>query len=406
MSNVTHTCIEFLASVLAASDMGGSRGRLDTFADRLVKAASEPTLPSAIEHLLRAVNASGDAIHPPLATQMIGIAHSNDGPRILRWWREQAKLVTMLAGTRDKKLLEETLAVIELPAAEITGVAVPRGKFPITIRATCETPLAHGSDGKAGNATLFRRMQVLVDGGSISLPYYSGNAIRGQMRDLLADHFISSLGLRVDRSSPVVSMWFFYALYSGGALEENSDATKALRKQLGDAGATRAVGIREFREFVPMLSLLGTALGNRVLPGKCQIADLRPICKEWGTGDRPVAELMTWEFLTRREDHEDHLVHHGMIANTEIMRAGSVLEGGIDYDDATTEIERGALARGVLLLAERGMLGAENRRGLGKVRFEIEGSPDPAPYDAFLEQRKNDILKYLDSVGALADLAA
>lgn len=400
------TTIEFLSAVLAASDIGGSRGRLDTFADRLVKAASEPTLAQAMEHLLRAVNASSDSIHPPLVTRMLAIAHGADGPRILRWWREQAKLVTMLAGTRDQQLVADTLETIELPAAEITGVAVPRGQFAITIRATCETPLAHGSDGKAGNATIFRRMQVLVDGGSITLPYYSGNAIRGQMRDLLADHFLTSLGLRADRSHPVVSMWFFYALYSGGALEENSDATKALRKQLGDAGATRAVGIREFREFVPMLSLLGTALGNRVLPGRCQIADLRPVCREWGTGDRPVAELMTWEFLTRREDHEDHLVHHGMIANTEIMRAGAVLEGGIDYDDATTEIERGVLARGLQLLSERGMLGAENRRGLGRVRFEIEGLPDPAPYDAFLAGRKNDILKYLESVGALADLAA
>lgn len=400
------TTIEFLGAALAASDMGGSRGRLDTFADRLVKAASEPTLLLAMEHLLRAANVSTDSIHPPVATRMIAVATSQDGPRVLRWWREQAKLVTMLAGTRDAQLVADTLATIDLPPAEITGIAVPRGAFDISIRATCESPLAHGSDGKAGNATLFRRMQVLVDGGSITLPYYSGNAIRGQMRDLLADHFLSSLGLRVERSHPVVSMWFFYALYSGGALEENSDATKALRKQLGDAGATRAVGIRDFREYVPMLSLLGTALGNRVLPGRCQIADLRPICREWGTGDRPVAELMTWEFLTRREDHEDHLVHHGMIANTEIMRAGAALEGGIDFDDAASVIERGALSRGLQLLTERGMLGAENRRGLGQVRLEIGGLPDAAPYDAFLAERKNDILKYLESVRALADLAA
>lgn len=402
----TQTTIEFLAAVLAASDMGGARGRLDTFADRLVKAASEPTLAQALEHLLRAVNASSDSIHPPLATRMLALAHSPDGPRVLRWWREQAKLVTLLAGTRDQQLVADTLATIELPPAEITGVAVPRGEFRIGLTATCESPLAHGSDGKAGNATIFRRMQVLVDGGSITLPYYSGNAIRGQMRDLLADHFLTSLGLRADRARPVVSMWFFYALYSGGALEENSEATKALRKQLGDHGATRAVGIRDFREHVPILSLLGCALGNRVLPGRCQVADLRPVCKEWGTGDRPVAELLTWEYLTRREDHEDHLVHHGMIANTEVLRAGTALEGGIDYDDAISDIERAALARGISLLAERGMLGAENRRGLGKVRFEIEGLPDPGPYDAFLVERKNDILKYLDSIGALADLAS
>src|SRR5690606_6982356 len=123
------------------------------------------------------------------------------------------------------------------------------------------------------------------------------------------------------------------------ALDENSDATKALKKELGDHGAIRATGIRDFRTMFPALSLLGCALGNRVLPGHCQFGDLRPICYEWGTGERPVAEMMTWEYLTRREDHEDHMVHHGMIANTECLRAGAELEGGVDYDHATPELE-------------------------------------------------------------------
>lgn len=402
----TRTTIEFLSAALAASDMGGARGRLDTFADRLVKAASEPTLAAAMEHLLRAVNASTDAIHPPLAARMLAVANGPDGPRILRWWREQAKLVTLLVGTRDQAVVEEALENVTLPEAASSGAALPRGTFPITLRVTCEAPLAHGADSKAGNATLFRRMQVLTDSGVLSLPYYSGNALRGQVRDLLADHLLASLGLPVSRNQPAVALWFFYALYSGGALEENSEATKALKKQLGDHGAIRAMGIREFREMLPALSLLGCALGNRVLPGRCQFADLRPICREWGTGERPVAELMTWEYLTRREDHEDHLVHHGMIANTEVLRAGIVLEGGIDHDDAIREIELAALGRGLTLLIERGMLGAENRRGLGRVRIEADGLPDPAPYDAFLAERKSDILRYLESIGALADLAA
>lgn len=72
----TRTTIEFLSAALAASDMGGARGRLDTFADRLVKAASEPTLAAAMEHLLRAVNASADAIHPPLAARMLAVANA------------------------------------------------------------------------------------------------------------------------------------------------------------------------------------------------------------------------------------------------------------------------------------------------------------------------------------------
>jgi len=371
-----------------------------------VKSASEPTLAAAMEHLLRSIDASTDDIHPPLAARMIAVACGPDGPRILRWWREQAKLLTLIAATRDDEARKAAIAEVKLPEVNAGGRATPRGDYMIGMRVICETPLAHGADQKAGNATLFRRMQVLTDEGVLLLPYYSGNALRGQVRDLLADHFLRSLGLRADRAAPVVSMWFFYALYSGGALEENSDATKALKKELGDHGALRATGIRDFRAMLPALSLLGCALGNRAPAGRCQFGDLRPICYEWGTGERPVAELMTWEYLTRREDHEDHLVHHGMIANTEYLRAGAELEGGVDFDDATPEIERAALGRGLALLAEVGQLGAETRRGAGRVRIVYDRLPDPAPYDQFLADHKDEILKYLDRIGALADLAS
>lgn len=402
----TKTTIYFLRDVLSAAQLDGHRGRLDTFADRLVKASSEPTLASAMEHLLRAVNVESDRMHAPLAAQMVRVASSTDGPRVLRWLREQAKLVTMLAATNDMKLVEEALAEMPLPPAVDSGAAAaPRGAFPITLRARCEAPLGHGADGKAGNATLFRRIHVLATNGSVlELPYYSGNAIRGQVRDLLADHFLRALGLPADRAKPAVALWFFYALYSGGALEESSDAQKALKKQLGDNGAIRAEGIRTFRDRVPPLSLLGCALGNRVLPGHVQFADLRPLCSEWGTGTRPVAELLTWEYLTRREDHEDHGEHHGMIANSEVLRTGTELEGGIDMDDAIPEIERSALGCGIALLAKRGRLGAENRRGFGRVVLDIQGAPDGALYEAWLAEHKGEILAYLESIGASGQL--
>lgn len=273
----------------------------------------------------------------------------------------------------------------------------------ITLRVECQAPLAHGADSKAGNATLFRRLPVLTEAGeTLHLPYYSGNAVRGQMRDLLADHFLAAIGLTPSRSTPPVALWFFYALYAGGALEEQSDAQKALKKSLGDNGAIRAMGIREFRRMLPSLSLLGCALGNRVLPGRCQVADLRPVCREWGTGTQAVAELLTWEYLTRREDFEDHTEHHGMIANTEVLRAGVTLEGGIDHDHAMDAIERAALGRGLQLLADRGFLGAENRRGFGRVTISLTGAPDPSPYDVFLAEKREEILDYMKSIEAMA----
>jgi hypothetical protein len=222
------------------------------------------------------------------------------------------------------------------------------------------------------------------------------------MRDLLADHFLTSLGLSADRSKPAVALWFFYALYCGGALEEKSDATKALARNLGDHGAVRSDGVRAFRDHLPALSLLGCALGNRVLPGHVQVGDLRPECREWGQGDTPVAELLTWEFLTRREDHEDHEEHHGMIANTECLRSGTLLEGGVDVDAAMPALERSALGCGLGLLARRGLLGAENRRGLGRVRFELANAPDGEPYESWLAEHKGQVLDFLVEIGACA----
>lgn len=398
-----------IATAFCTNAMGAMRlesgrsGKLDLFASRLVKAASEPTLATACEALLRAIDADTDALHPPTIAQMVRVAGGQDGPRVLRWWREQAKLVTLIAATRNEAERTDAMQAVELPAAQGGGQAIARGAYDIGLRGRCETPLAHGADGKAGNATIFRRMDVLGDSGPLYLPYYAGNAVRGQMRDLMADYLLSALGLSTDRSRPSVALWFFYALYSGGALEEQSDATKALGRELGNHGAARAMGIRTFRELLPGLSLLGCALGNRVLPGRCQFADLRPVCYEWGTGDTPVAELLTWDYLTRREDFEDHTEHHGMIANSEVIRAGAEIEGGVDHDNAISAIELSALGRGLLLLQERGMLGAENRRGFGRVRIEIERCPDPALFDAFLVDRKKEIVSYLRSVDALHD---
>jgi CRISPR type IV-associated protein Csf3 len=91
------TTVRFLRNVLITSKIEGSRGRLDIFADRLIKAASEPTLAGAMEHLLRSVNASADKLDSYLSVAMIRAAASPDAPRLLRWLRDQAKLVTMLA---------------------------------------------------------------------------------------------------------------------------------------------------------------------------------------------------------------------------------------------------------------------------------------------------------------------
>jgi hypothetical protein len=396
------TTVEVLREIMFNADVPGSRSKADVFADRITMAATEPTLCGLVERLMRSLNVSLERFNPALASKMIPLSASPDGARIVQWIRDNGRLVCLLAMTRDPNLVADAIASVSLPDVGTGSQCAVRTGFEVTLRVECHAPLAHGSDEKAGNATLFRRIRAIAtDGNVLHLPYYAGNALRGQMRDLLADDLLLSLGLRASRNRPPVSGWFFYCLYSGGALEEKSDALKAVTKALGDNGATRSDGIRDFRTKLPSLSLLGCALGNRVIPGRIQVADLRPVCREWGTGDLPVASMMEREFLTRREDMEDHIEHHGMIANTEVMRAGTVLEGGIDIDHCANTLEKAALGRALKLLAARGMIGAENRRGLGKVKVTVENAPDDAPYGEFIEDNRTSILGYMQDIGAI-----
>lgn len=295
-----------------------------------------------------------------------------------------------------------TLAQIEVNDASSSGIARPDTPHQINISMKCLSPLAHGADGKAGNATVFRRMSVLTDTGNvISLPFYSGNAFRGQMRDLLADDFLRLLGITPRKDRPPISLWFFHALYAGGALEDGGAAEKALKKILGSAGAVKASGIYDFRNALPALSLLGCAMGNRILGGRMKISDFRPKCRQWGTGETDASELMEWLYLTRREDHEAHDEHHGMIANCECLCAGTEMIGGIDPDMHAMPLEISALGRGLRLMTAAGYVGAENRRGLGRVEITADNLPDEAPYVEYVTGMRKNILIYLETIGAL-----
>ena len=155
---------------------------------------------------------------------------------------------------------------------------------------------------------------------------------------------------------------------------------------------------------LPMLSLLGTAIGNRVIPGRIYVGDLRPHCREWGNGERPASELFAWEFLTRRDDYEGRTEDDdtsAMIAETEVLKPGTQMTGGIDIDDLpaawTAPVSDAACS-----YSPKPASSAQRTRGLGKVRIEYDGAPDHEEYDQFLADNRAAILDYLEGLGALA----
>lgn len=401
----------FMKGCLVTSSITGKRNAVDFVSDRIVQASASSNLLAFGEKFRELLGAG--AVHNETAQRFISGASGGYASCILTMLRRYPKIISQMLFISSKKKEDEEESPfsvmlreldIEALAPDINLVSdhvahTPFGDIPLEI--TCLSPLAHGSDSKSGNATLFRRMEVMGKKGSImSLPFYAGNALRGQLRDCLADHFLEAMG------SPKLSLWFFHAIYAGGALEEGEN--KALMSKIGLQRGIRPDGMREFRNMLPALSLMGAALGNRIIPGRIMVGDLRPRCKEWKTGELPAAELFDWQFLTRRDDHAEDRAegedHHGMIAMTETIKTGAVLDGWIDISDHISDMEMSALFTGLGEISRRGKLGAENRRGFGKVRMlypEDDQEETINMYPEYLAERKQDILKYLEEIGAI-----
>lgn len=403
--------IDLIRSFAAHSRLhSGSSGRDQLLVSRMMRACTERNLAAAIERLAGDLDVALDYVGGNIQAAALRAAGSPDAARILLWLRRNPRLAAMIATLRDEGDYRDAIAAVELPAVQAseTAAAPLRAQFALPITATCLSPLAHGSDAKSGNATLLRRQQVICSTGEvIDLPYYAGNALRGQLRDLLADDFLRAIGIEPNRTKPPLALWFFHCLYAGGVLEESSAQTKAVAAELGNHGAMNLSGIAAFRTLLPPVSLLGAAIGNRILAGRIYVADLRPRCKQWGSGEMDAAELVEWVYLTRREDHEGRAEeddHHGMIVDIECFRAGTVLEGGIDLHPHISDVETACLGRGLELLAERGYLGAENSRGRGKVKIEVSNAPDSRPYLRFLADKRDEIRDYIGKIGALAEV--
>lgn len=399
--------LDIMRAIAKNADIKISRGFTDFLADRIIQASTMPSLLAMAERLAATLHTELNYIGGDKIAAFMRVINSGDEQSVLSWLREYPRIAAMILKLKDQDY-EITIADMPIQISSCDKGTAISGKntYDIKLEIECLSPLSHGADIKAGNATLFRRAQVMSTTNQVlSLPFYAGNALRGKMRDLLAADFLENIGLKPNKSKPPCSLWFFHALYAGGALEENSEQAKTLGKKMGANGNVNMSGVHEFRDMIPMLSLLGTALGNRILAGRVNFADCRPVCLEWGTGAQSVGTLFEWQYLTRREDHEGHEQgdNHSMIANTECLKAGCKMIGGIDIAGHISDLEKSCLAKGLYLLQKHGYLGAENRRGFGKVAIGIVSDEclDVSLYNNFLNNKKSEILKYLEDISAI-----
>ena len=123
-----------------------------------------------------------------------------------------------------------------------------------------KSPLSHIGETISNKSYLVQDRILQRDGEVEEVFCYSGNAWRGQLRDLCAAYMLERLG---DARVPLDT---FHLLFSGG--------------RIGGAQNTDIAQARRMRAAVPMLALFGGGVGNQIMQGKMRVGNCYPICRE------------------------------------------------------------------------------------------------------------------------------
>lgn len=280
---------------------------------------------------------------------------------------------------------------------------------------TFTSPVHHGADEKDGNVARFRteRRYSSLLGRAVDVPLYSGNAWRGQVRDLVALDLYERVGLSPNEGATV----WAHSLFSGGSIEAGSASN-------GSNAAMR----RALRDLIPIVDLMGGVYGNEPMDGVLRGFDALPVCRE--TADvlahrlvpdvaaRGVDAIRAWsERLPWCEDLYEtrQLVRHAhrdiegeggqMIVRTQVIRAGVQWSHSIALatkDRLLSPLTVSALAHAVDLFVRSGAVGAGNARGLGGFATDGYGHiGDPQPYRDHIAAHADEIREVLRGVRAV-----
>lgn len=215
--------------------------------------------------------------------------------------------------------------------------------------------------------------KILKDGEIKEVVLYTGNAIRGQLRDCGAKRTLQ--GRKVDND-------LFYLLFSGGNIAGNQqvDLEKA----------------RTIREKLPLISILGGGIGNALLSGKIYVSDAYPLCEEtielvpadlkdkcklpcrMLTSEREYTrfddskkdELSEFRTETEQKDKAKGEASTQMRYSIEVLNAGSELYSLIQCEELN-DIEYGCLLSSIQEMFKTPYLGGKKNVGLGRFQAKI-----------------------------------
>lgn len=259
-----------------------------------------------------------------------------------------------------------------LPAE--AGAIIPHGFHTVW---TLKSDLHHGADSKTGNVSMFRRHDILdpLTGKCHQVPFISGNAIRGQWRDLVMGRYLSLLGLKSTDIPPMKA----HALLAGGSVEQGADGAQV-----------NNVIRKTARDLCPAIDLLGGNIDQQIMSGRARVGDALLVCREnaffvkdavapsQNLGDfqksLPEAAAMTVIRQGTRQRHSDLEGGAGvqMLFNQEVVPAGNQFVHTLQLwsFDTVNPITASCLNDLLGLFQQVGTVGASTARGFGSIIFD------------------------------------
>ncbi|PAV07530.1 RAMP superfamily CRISPR-associated protein [Methanosphaera cuniculi] len=285
----------------------------------------------------------------------------------------------------------------------------------ITIKGnwTALSPIHHGGSENYGTTKLIHTLPTLVTNALSgepeieNIPYIHGNAIRGMLRRLIMEDYLSTLNYQLD------SKKVYHFLFTGGILE-------ALDKK--DKGAINLTTKKSIRKYIPPISLLGSALGNQMIQGKLKVGMGNLVCTETkqyiaDTCDNKFSayNLKATDFGTRLDDLE---IGKQILENndTEKPKDTDTQNNQMKYEFETIirgarfthefiledmlEHEKGCFKRMIELWQQRPYLGGKSNAGYGMIKLEYNkiNELDSSSYTDYLTDNREDIVEFLEDL--------
>ena len=249
-----------------------------------------------------------------------------------------------------------------------------------------ETMLHHGGNIKTGSQSMLRRIKFYANGKFVEIPYISGNAVRGRLRRLVMFDLLQLLNYEMK------NLHLHHILFSGGTLSTVSAK---------DSGTIDFELRRKIQEYLPVISLFGTAMGNQIMAGKLIVGNMVPLCKELENGKYSVNEFLDWTYQTRKDDlhleREEDEQAQQMLYEFEVFVPGTIFKHSftlLQPDD----LELSTFGRMLELLEDSPYVGAMAAVGMGKVKLDYPELPKSDIYLEFVNQKKKEISEVLQEI--------